>query len=111
MHELSVAEELLSIIRDNAEKAGIRKVEAVNLRIGEFSSIVPESLEFAFQVLSQGTITDGARINIDHAPAAFLCGRCGAHVGRSETSCPLCGSDELRVVGGDQLEILSFEGD
>ena len=111
MHELSVAEELLSIIRDSAEKAGVKKVAAVNLRIGELSSILPESLEFAFQILSQGTITDGARINIDHAPAALLCGRCGARVGREESSCGRCGSDEMRVIGGDQLEILSFEGD
>jgi hydrogenase nickel incorporation protein HypA/HybF len=111
MHELSIAEELLSIIRDNAEKAGIRKVAAVNLRIGEFSSVLPESLEFAFRILSQGTISDGARVNIDHTPASFLCGRCGAQVGRDDSSCPRCGCDELRVVGGDQLEILSFEGD
>ena len=111
MHELSIAEELLSIIKDSAEKAGIKKVAAVNLRIGEFSSILPESLEFAFQILSQGTITDGARINIDHAPAGLLCGRCGARVGREESSCSRCGSDEMRLVGGDQLEILSFEGD
>ena len=111
MHELSIAEELLSIIRDSAEKAGIRRVAAVNLRIGELSSILPESLEFAFQILSQGTITDGARVNIDHARAAFLCGRCGAKVGRDDCRCARCGSDELRVVGGDQLEILSFEGD
>jgi hydrogenase nickel incorporation protein HypA/HybF len=111
MHELSIAEELLGIIRDSAEKAGIRKVAAVNLKIGEFSSILPESLEFAFQILSQGTITDGARLSIEHAPAAYLCGRCGERVGREAMSCPRCGSDEMRLVGGDELEILSFEGD
>lgn len=108
---MSIAEELLGIIRDSAEKAGIQKVVAVNLRVGEFSSIMPESLEFAFQILSQGTITDGARINIDRVQAAFLCGRCGAQIGRDGSSCPRCGSDEMRVVGGDKLEILSFEGD
>jgi hydrogenase nickel incorporation protein HypA/HybF len=111
MHELSIAEELLSIIKDSAEKAGIKKVAAVNLRIGELTSILPESLEFAFRILSQGTITDGARVNIDQAPAALLCVRCGGRVGREEGSCGRCGSDEMRVVGGNQLEILSFEGD
>jgi hydrogenase nickel incorporation protein HypA/HybF len=111
MHELSIAEELLSIIRDSAEKAGIKRVAAVNLRVGELSSILPESLEFAFRILSRGTITDGARVNIDQVPAALLCARCGAGIGREEGSCGRCGSDEMRVVGGDQLEILSFEGD
>jgi hydrogenase nickel incorporation protein HypA/HybF len=111
MHELSIAEELLSIIRDSAAKAGIRKVAVVNLRIGELSSILPDSLEFAFQILSQGTITDGARLSIDHRPAAFVCGRCGAKVGREESSCSRCGSEEMRLAGGAELEILSFEGD
>ena len=111
MHELSIAEELLRIIRDSAEKAGIRKVASVNLRIGEFSSILPESLEFAFLVLSRGTITDGARLSIDQAPAVFVCGRCGAKVDRNEISCPRCGGEEMRLAGGDELQILSFEGE
>jgi hydrogenase nickel incorporation protein HypA/HybF len=111
MHELSIAEELLAVIRDNAEKAGIQKVLAVNLRIGEYTGILPESLEFAFQILSQGTITEGARLNIDRVPALFSCTLCGAQVGGDERVCSQCGGGEMKVLGGDQLQILSFEGE
>ena len=51
MHELSIAEELLEIITARASQEGIRKVEKINLRIGEFSGIMPDSLEFAFEML------------------------------------------------------------
>ncbi len=80
MHELSIAEELLQIIIKKASQLGIGKIEQINLKIGEFSGILPDALVFAFEMLSKDTITDGARIEIE----------------RSE---------------GNELQVLSFEGD
>lgn len=111
MHELSIAEELLEIIADNAEKAGVRKVTEVNLRIGDFSGILPEALEFAFQVLSRGKITEGAVLRIEQVQPCLTCDGCGGPVGRSESFCPRCGSGQVRATGGHELEILSFEGE
>jgi hydrogenase nickel incorporation protein HypA/HybF len=111
MHELSIAEELLGIIVDKAEKAGVRKVVEVNLRIGDYSGILPEALEFAFQVLSHGKITDGAHLNIERTKPLFTCRSCGNEGAQGESSCPRCGGVEMKLTSGDQLEILSFEGE
>ena len=116
MHELSIAEELLGIIVDNAEKAGVRKVVEVNLRIGDYSGILPEALEFAFQVLSHGKITDGAHLNIERTKPLFTCRSCGNEGAQEEGApeegaCPRCGGVEMKLTSGDQLEILSFEGE
>lgn len=111
MHELSIAEELLGIIVDNAQKAGVRRVSEVSLRIGDHSGILPESLEFAFEVLSHGQITDGARLRIERVPPLFTCAGCGNRVSKDEETCGRCGGTEMRFEGGDQLELLSFEGE
>lgn len=111
MHELSIAEELLRIIDAEARKAEIRKVYRIDLRIGEFSGVVPDSLEFAFEVLSRGRVTEGARIVIEQVSPSFFCAECGRPMKSDETSCCECGCERIRMVGGDELEVVSFEGD
>ena len=111
MHELSIAEELLKIIFENAIKAGIDKVSKVNLRIGAYSGIFPDSLEFAFEVLSQDKMTEGAQLIIERVTPRFICQQCNRSVESDRDYCENCGSDEIVMLGGDELEIVSFEGD
>jgi len=117
MHELSIAEQLLKIIFKNAEQAGVKKVYHVNIRIGEHSGIVTDSLEFAFDVLSRGKITEGAELHIEIVKPEFICNKCGWR-GTSINSdyshfllCPRCGESDVCIQGGRELEITSFEGD
>ncbi|MCK5568150.1 MAG: hydrogenase maturation nickel metallochaperone HypA [Spirochaetes bacterium] len=111
MHELSIAEELLNIIYQHAEKAGIGRVHDIHLRVGEYSGIFPDALEFAFEVLSQGKITENAVLDIEKVPPRFGCVKCNYLSDTYGETCEKCGSDEMRTVGGNELEIVSFEGD
>jgi hydrogenase nickel incorporation protein HypA/HybF len=111
MHELSIAEELLDIIEKRAGQEGIQKVDRINLRIGELSGVFPDSLEFAFEVLSKGKITEGAYLDVEMSAVKVRCALCGKYVISGEESCPSCGSSEFSLSGGDELEIISFEGD
>ena len=111
MHELSIAEELLHIIEKRADQEGIQKVDRINLRIGELSGVFPDSLEFAFEVLSKGKISEGAYINIEMVTPRFRCTNCGNFVVAGVEKCPICSSSDLSFCGGNELEILSFEGD
>jgi hydrogenase nickel incorporation protein HypA/HybF len=111
MHELSIADELLHILFKNAEKAGISKIHKVNLRIGEYSGIFPDSLEFAFEILSQDRMTEGAKLNIESVPPRFSCQKCKSTVLPQNGRCEKCGSEEIVLTGGNELEIISFEGD
>jgi len=111
MHELSIAQELLDIIYVNAEEAGIRSVSEVNLRIGEYAGIFPDSLQFAFEVLSQDRMTEGASLNIEHVAPRYVCQKCRKELKRGDDRCNRCGSGEIRMIGGDELELVSFEGE
>ncbi len=59
MHELGLAEGILTIATD---MAGNRPVTRIVVRIGEEQRIVPDSLEFGFQLLAEGTVCEGARL-------------------------------------------------
>ncbi|MFW6139257.1 MAG: hydrogenase maturation nickel metallochaperone HypA [Spirochaetota bacterium] len=111
MHELSIAQQILDIIIPRAQKEGIQKITQVNLRVGELSSIVPHSLRFSFEVLSEGKMAQGATINIETVEPCFSCSRCGRKLPRNDQKCSFCGSEEIRITGGSEMEILSFEGD
>lgn len=111
MHELSIAEELLNIIEREAESAGIKKVNKINLRVGEMSGIVVDSLLFAFEVLSKNRITEGAEVIVEKTAVEFFCANCGAKLKGDEERCSVCGSIEFNPEGGEELQILSFEGD
>ena len=111
MHELSIAGELLEIIYRYAEDAGVSKVSSVNLRIGELSGIYPDSLEFAFEVLSEGKITENADLKIEKVSPKYVCRKCGFSTGEYCEFCKNCGLEEISMEGGSELEIVSFEGD
>lgn len=72
MHELSIADALLDIVQKRASGEGINRVYEINLRIGEFSGVFPDSLRFAFEVLSRDTITEGAHLNIETSSGTEL---------------------------------------
>ena len=111
MHELSIAEELLDIIATRAADAGIGRVERINLRIGEYSGIMPEALEFAFEVLSRGRLTEGAEIEIQTVAPKYVCAKCGLAAANPEKGCTGCGGTDLTLECGNELEIVSFEGE
>lgn len=111
MHELSIAESILDIIREHVPgDAGVR---SVRLRIGEMSGVVPDSLEFCFAAITQGTPLAGVKLEINQIPYRISCKRCGSE-SRTEPGmalCPLCGSSETTIVGGTELQVVEIEVD
>jgi hypothetical protein len=60
MHELGLAEGILTIATD---MAGDHNVTRIVVRIGEEQRIVADSLEFGFQLLAEGTVCEGAALH------------------------------------------------
>ncbi len=108
MHELSLAEAVVEIASRHA--AG-RSVNRVELRVGHLRQVVPSALEFAFALLSDGTVLDGAELVIEDVPARGVCRRCGTETTMSQfpLQCSGCGGLDLEIVAGEELLVDAIE--
>ena len=76
MHEVSIMQNVLDIAIAEAQKKGAAKIDSLTLTIGELSGVIPEALEFAFEVLIQGTIAENAQLEINSIPVVCFCSKC-----------------------------------
>ena len=108
MHELSVCQAIADTVAGHA--AG-RRVRRVNVRIGHLRQVVPDSLMFAWEVLTEGTDLAGCELSVDDVPAVVECAACG------ETTtlewpvpvCGRCGAIDVALRSGEEFLIESMD--
>lgn len=107
MHELSITQSIVSTVVERMREARICRVR---VEVGKLSGIVPDSLQFCFEMASAGTTLEGARLEIIEPPGKGRCRDCGAEF---ETVEPLplcdCGSADVELLTGQQLRIREVE--
>jgi len=111
MHEMSLAEGVLQIVEDTARRENARRVKRVVLEIGGLSSVEPEALKFCFEAVSNGSIAQGAGLEIIAVPGAGWCMLCAETVPMQERYdvCPQCGSHQLEATGGTEMRVKEIE--
>lgn len=111
MHEMGIANSVLDAVRAEANKYPGSRPSRVGLRVGEWSGVDRESLEFCFEALVMGSDLAGLSVEIDYRKRRNRCDRCQLEFGASdyEYSCPQCGSDATTPVGGMELDIAFVE--
>lgn len=72
MHEVSVIQSLLDQVQRCSGEYSMNKVTRVVIRIGDQVGICKESLQFAFDAMSQGTIAEGAEFVMEQTPGREL---------------------------------------
>jgi hydrogenase nickel incorporation protein HypA/HybF len=113
MHELSIAQNILEIVRQNVPANAESSVKVVRVRIGEMAGVVPDSLEFCFTAIVKDTSFPDAVLAIERVPFILVCSSCGKRF-RSEAGlavCPSCGSLVTTVVSGTELQVVEIELD
>ena len=111
MHEVAIMTEAVRIAEESAQAAGAERVTALKLRIGTLSGVVPEALQFAWDVVRRDTLLADARLEIESNPATCWCAQCELEFACREffNECPQCHelSGELRR--GRELDIAAVE--
>lgn len=111
MHELSLTENVIAIVKSESEKQGFTRVLEISLRIGELSGIIPDCMREFFPIAAKGTVAEGAALAIETVPAAFRCNDCGWE-GRFEKhsySCPVCGGCGVKMTSGREFYVESIK--
>jgi hydrogenase nickel incorporation protein HypA/HybF len=105
MHELSVTESILEISLRHASNANAKKITHLYLVIGQLASIVDDSVQFYWDIISKDTIAAGAVLHFRRLPAILKCQECGHEYnpGSDCFSCPICLSDHVKVMAGDEF--------
>jgi hydrogenase nickel incorporation protein HypA/HybF len=108
LHELSIADAIVAIACDHAQG---RRVASVAVKIGRLRQVVPDALEFAFELVAAGTDVKGAQLDVEHVAPRVWCARCELEGDVTEfpLACAKCASVDVEVVAGDELIVDSLE--
>lgn len=113
MHELSLAQGVVTMVVKEAERHDLARVTRIQLRVGKLRAVVPELLHTALGFLTRDTVAEGAEVHIEEVPGRARCRGCGLLFPVEELLflCPGCGRVGGEIVEGDELMVQSFEGE
>jgi hydrogenase nickel incorporation protein HypA/HybF len=111
MHELAVTESLLEIAIRHAQAQNAHRITDLYLVIGKWSSIVDDSVQFYWDIISDGTIAKGATLHFQRVPVVLTCQDCGNEYqpASEEFACPHCVGTHAKVKSGDEFRLEAID--
>lgn len=117
MHELPVIESILEIVLRNASENDVKKVNVVNIVIGELCHLEDVLIQRYFQYLSKDTVAEGAMLVCERSPVMISCKRCGQEYQidieqmKESFNCSRCESTQGKIISGQEFYIKNMEVD
>lgn len=65
MHEVSIAYEIYEIVGESIKDYNLKNVSLINVKVGSYNGIDEDSLKFAFEAISKGSICEKAKIMLE----------------------------------------------
>ena len=111
MHELGIACALVEAAEAEARKHNARRVLGVSCRIGAIRQVMPDALREGFALAASGTLAVGAALHVTVTGMMLDCSDCACkeELPAWAFECPRCHSMNVRLSGGDDLELTSVE--
>ncbi|MBU5635330.1 hydrogenase maturation nickel metallochaperone HypA [Geomonas sp. Red69] len=111
MHEITLVTGLFEIINEQVAVRGIESISKVRLKVGELAAVEPMTLAACFEVVAQGTVAEGAELEIEEVPLAGRCRGCGERfrIVNFNFICPCCAGGDVEMTGGRELYLESLE--
>jgi len=111
MHELPITQQIVKMATERGLEAGASKVERIRLVVGERSGYISESIQMYFDIISEGTLCEGALLEIEAVRPKLKCPACGTIFVRKPMrfDCPACGTDGEPTDIGREFYIDSIE--
>ncbi len=110
MHEMPIAQAIVDQAIQAVAPHGAVRIDSIAVEIGRMRQMVPEALQLCFTAVSEGTIAEGARLEIREIEMEALCLVCNGRF-RPEINlyvCPACGQANVRIVAGNDMILQSI---
>lgn len=113
MHELSLTQNIVELALVHAQREGATVIRSITLEIGDLSGVIPDAVEFAFDVCSKETLAEGAELVIRRIPGRGRCLECQKECTMDSLAyaCPHCGSFALETLQGKEMALIEMEID
>ena len=114
MHELAITQSIIDLAIETAKREHARTINQIDLVIGDLSSVVDDSVQFYFDILSKETLAAGATLVFRREPAVALCLDCGVKTPVKPpvpAFCPQCDSHRIQISGGKDFRMESIDID
>lgn len=115
---MALTASLLSLIKEEMEKAKAEHLLSVRIRYGSLSNVVPEAMEAAFEIQTMNMPgLQGASLELVEELPLLACGKCGTQFSSENKSrvfkpCPACGNElGNKVLSGKGLYLDRIEVD
>lgn len=107
MHEFGLAEGILERVLD---RAGGRRVTALQVRAGALQRIDAPTMDMAFASVARGTAAEGAEVRLELVPVTLTCRTCSGVTEAMDpyAPCGRCGGTDVDASGGDELTLVSL---
>jgi hydrogenase nickel incorporation protein HypA/HybF len=113
MHELKIAQNIISIVEDELARRKITTpVNVIHFKAGRMHAIIPESLIFNFDsIKAKKSPFQNTTLNLEIIPLRLKCRQCQKTVELIEPvfECQSCKSTNLEILNGQEMFIDSFE--
>jgi hydrogenase nickel incorporation protein HypA/HybF len=88
-----------------AHRAAGRRVTRVRVRVGARHRVVASAFDQSFALVAQGTVADGAAVDLVTVPVLVTCLDCGHQAEATDAlaACSACGGLDIETEGGDEL--------
>ncbi len=108
MHELALCGAIADTVNRHAEGQRVQRVE---VRIGHFRQVVPDSLLFSWEMLTAGTALEACELVVEHVPAVVRCRACAVETTLDwpVLACAACDGLDVELLTGKEFEIASFD--
>ncbi len=106
MHELSIAQSLVELVESqNSEQ---QKVAVVELLVGALSAVHEGALQFSYELVTEGTMLEGSKLEIEVQPVVIYCPGCQAEFELPSIQrfrCPECDQPSDDIRRGKELDL------
>ena len=111
MHELAITQNILQIALQYGNQSQASRITDLYLVIGQLSSVIDESVQFYWPIISKDSLAENATLHFKRIPARLECSQCGTVYSLDDgqlTTCPECDSSQVRIIAGQEFQLESI---